>query len=98
MTSGQMAPTTLIGESSTTSPHGRDAALTGYPLKISEMLAQLPGVAYVTRHSVHKPVNVRKLKKAIKQALDYQKQGLGYCLIEVVTNCPSNMKVSNYFD
>lgn len=94
MTSGQMAPTTLSGMATTTSPDGRDTAATGYPLKISEMLAMLPGVAYVTRHSVHKPANVRKLKRAIKQAFEYQKKGLGFCLIEVVTNCPSNLKIS----
>ncbi len=94
MTSGQMAPTTLSGMVTTTSPDGRDTAATGYPLKISEMLAMLPGVAYVTRHSVHKPANVRKLKRAIKQAFEYQKKGLGFCLIEVVTNCPSNLKIS----
>lgn len=94
MTSGQMAPTTLGGVSTTTSPDGRDVATTGYPLRISEMLAMLPGVAYVSRHSVHKPANVRKLKKALKQAFEYQKKGLGFCLIEVVSNCPSNLKIS----
>lgn len=94
MTSGQMAPTTLSGMATTTSPDGRDTGSTGYPLKISEMLAMLPGVAYVTRHSVHKPANVRKLKRALKQAFEYQKKGLGFCLVEVVTNCPSNMKIS----
>jgi 2-oxoglutarate ferredoxin oxidoreductase subunit beta len=94
MTSGQMAPTTLPGMVSTTSPKGRDVASMGYPLRITEMLATLPGVAYVTRQSVHKPANVRKTKKALKQALEYQKKGLGFCLVEVVTNCPSNMKMS----
>ncbi len=94
MTSGQMAPTTLPGMKSTTSPHGRDVHTMGYPLKISNLLAELPGVAYVTRHSVHKAPNVKKLKKALHNAFEYQKQGLGFCLVEVVTNCPSNMKMS----
>lgn len=94
MTSGQMAPTTLPGMKSTTSPYGRDVATMGYPLRISNLLAELPGVAYVTRHSVHKVGNVRKLKKALFNAFEYQKQGLGYCLVEVVTNCPSNLKIS----
>jgi 2-oxoglutarate ferredoxin oxidoreductase subunit beta len=94
MTSGQMAPTTLEGMVSTTSPHGRDIKSQGYPLKISELLAQLPGVAYVTRQSVHKVANVRKAKKALRQALEYQKQGLGFCLVEIVTNCPSNWKMT----
>jgi len=94
MTSGQMAPTTLKGMVSTTSPYGRDTVSQGYPLKISELLAHLPGVAYVTRQSVHKPSNVSKTKKALRKALEFQKEGLGFCLVEVVTNCPSNMKMT----
>jgi 2-oxoglutarate ferredoxin oxidoreductase subunit beta len=94
MTSGQMAPTTLPNMVSTTSPFGRDVKTQGYPLKISELLAMLPGVAYVTRQSVHTPTNVRKTKKALRQALEYQKQGLGFCLVEVVSNCPSNWKMT----
>ncbi len=94
MTSGQMAPTTLAGMVSTTSPFGRDVKTQGYPLKIGELLSLLPGVAYVTRQSVHTPTNVRKTKKALKQALEYQKQGLGFCMVEVVSNCPSNWKMT----
>ncbi len=94
MTSGQMAPTTLPGMFSTTSPYGRDVQTMGYPLKIGDLLAQLPGVAYVTRQSVHKTANVRKAKKAIKNAFEYQKQGLGFCLVEIVSNCPSNWKMT----
>jgi len=94
MTSGQMAPTTLPGMVSTTSPYGRDVNTMGYPLKISELIAHLPGVAYVTRQSVHKPANVTKTKKALKKALEYQKQGLGFCLVEIVSNCPSNWKMT----
>jgi len=94
MTGGQMAPTTLPGMKSTTSPFGRDNDTMGYPLKLSELIAPLPGVYYVTRQSVHKPVNVRRTKKALRKALDYQKEGKGFCLVEIVTNCPSNWKMT----
>ncbi len=93
MTSGQMAPTTLPGMFSTTSPYGRDVETMGYPLKIADLLALLPGVAYVTRQAVHTPANVRKAKKAMKNAFEYQKKKLGLCLVEIVTNCPSNWKM-----
>lgn len=94
MTSGQMAPTTLEGMVTTTSPYGRDVHTQGYPLKIGELLMHLPGVAYYTRQSVHKTANVRKAKKALKNALEYQKKGLGFCMVEIVSNCPSNLKLS----
>ena len=93
MTSGQMAPTTLPGMVTTTSPYGRDVKTMGYPLKIADLLALLPGVVYVTRQAVHTVANVRKAKKAMKNAFEYQKKGLGFCLIEIVTNCPSNWKM-----
>ncbi|MEI6091651.1 MAG: thiamine pyrophosphate-dependent enzyme [bacterium] len=94
MTGGQMAPTTLPGMESTTSPYGRDVKTMGEPFVIANLLKELKGVCYITRQSVHKPGNVRKLKKAIAKALDYQKQGLGFSLIEVVSNCPSNWKMT----
>lgn len=94
MTSGQMAPTSLSGMVTTTSPYGRDTAHQGYPLKISEMLAPLPGVAYITRQSVHKPNNVKRAKKALQKALQYQKEKRGFCMVEIVSNCPSNMKMT----
>ncbi|MCX6156278.1 MAG: thiamine pyrophosphate-dependent enzyme [Candidatus Kapabacteria bacterium] len=94
MTSGQMAPTTLEGMVTTTSPHGRDIATQGYPLKISELLANLPGVAYVTRQTAYNAAGVRKTKKALQKAIEYQKKKLGFCLVEVVTNCPSNLKMT----
>lgn len=94
MTSGQMAPTTLPGMVSTTSPYGRDVNTMGYPIKVSELLATLPAVAYITRQSVHTPGNVRKTKKALQKALEYQKQGLGFCLVEIISNCPSNWKMT----
>ena len=94
MTSGQMAPTTLEGMVSTTSPFGRDVKTQGYPLKIADLLANLPGVAYLTRVAVNTPGNVRKTKKAIEKAIKYQQQGLGFCMVEVVSNCPSNWKMT----
>ncbi|MBM2815677.1 MAG: 2-oxoglutarate ferredoxin oxidoreductase subunit beta [Ignavibacteria bacterium] len=94
MTSGQMAPTTLPGMVTTTSPFGRDTKTQGHPLKIGELLALLPGVAYVTRQAVDIPKNIRKAKKALQKALEYQKKGLGFCLVEIVSNCPSNWKMT----
>lgn len=94
MTSGQMAPTTLENMVTTTSPFGRDVATQGYPLKITELLANLPGVCYVTRQSVHTTANVRKTKKALRKAIELQQQNKGFCLVEVVSNCPSNWKMT----
>lgn len=94
MTGGQMAPTSLIGMKTSTSPYGRDAASMGNPLKITELIAQLPGAYYVARHAVHTPNAVRKLTKAFKNAFEYQKQKKGTCFIEVVSNCPSGWKMS----
>jgi len=94
MTGGQMAPTTLPGMKSTTSPLGRDASVMGYPLKISEMIAQLPGAYYVTRQAVNNPNNARRAKKAILKAFEYQKLNKGTSLVEIVSNCPSNWKMT----
>ncbi|MGQ9819738.1 MAG: thiamine pyrophosphate-dependent enzyme [Candidatus Kapaibacteriales bacterium] len=94
MTSGQMAPTTPPNMVTTTSPYGRDSKTMGYPLKFSELIAPLPGVAYVTRQAVYNVPSVRKAKKALQRALEYQKQGLGFCLVEIVSNCPSNWKMT----
>lgn len=94
MTGGQMAPTTLPGMKSTTSPFGRDVKTMGAPLKITDLVAQLPGTYYVTRQSVHKPANVRKTKKAILKGFQYQKENKGTCFVEVVSNCPSNWKMT----
>jgi 2-oxoglutarate ferredoxin oxidoreductase subunit beta len=89
MTGGQMAPTSLIGQKTSTSPYGRDEKLIGYPLKIADMLVILPGAYYVTRQAVSSAGAVRKLKKAIKKSFEYQKLNKGTCFIEVVSNCPS---------
>ena len=94
MTGGQMAPTTLPGMKSSTSPYGRDVQMMGNPLKITDIVATLPGTYYVTRQSVHKPANVRKTKKAIRKALEYQKRNKGTCFIEIVSNCPSGWKMT----
>jgi len=94
MTGGQMAPTTLAGMKTSTSPYGRNIESMGSPLKITEMIAQLPGVYYVTRQSVHTPTNVRKTKKAVRLAFELQKQNKGLTFIEIVSNCNSGWKMS----
>jgi len=94
MTSGQMAPTTLPGMKTTTCPYGRDVTTMGHPLIMANLLKEMPGVAYLTRQSAHKMANVKKLKQAFKKAIEYQQQKLGFCMVEIVTNCPSNMKIS----
>jgi len=94
MTGGQMAPTTLPGMKSSTSPGGRDVKTMGNPLKMTEIVATLPGTYYVTRQSVHTPANVRKTKKAIRKAVEYQKLDRGTCFIEIVSNCNSGWKMT----
>ncbi len=90
MTGGQMAPTTLIGQKSTTSPYGRSEELAGKPLKVSEMLATIDGAVFVERVSVHDVPNIRKAKKAIKKAFEVQLRGEGYGIVEVLSTCPTN--------
>lgn len=95
MTGGQMAPTTLEGMKTSTSPYGRNIAMMGYPIKITELVAQLPGTYFVTRQAVHTPGAVRKAKKAIKKAFQNQiddKPGLSF--IEIVSNCNSGWKMT----
>jgi 2-oxoglutarate ferredoxin oxidoreductase subunit beta len=94
MTGGQMAPTTLPGMKTSTSPYGRDVPSMGSPLKITELIAQLPGVHYVTRQSVHTPNNVRKTKKAVRKAFEMQKENKGLAFIEIVSNCNSGWKMT----
>jgi len=94
MTGGQMAPTTLLGMKTTTSPFGREPRLNGHPLKITNLIAQLPGAYYVTRQAAHTAATVRKLKKAIQASFEYQKLNKGTCFIEVVSNCPSGWKMT----
>ena len=90
MTGGQMAPTTLIGQKSTTSPYGREEAITGKPIKMSEMLATIDGAAFVERVAVNTPANVRKAKRAIKECFKIQLEGKGFGIVEVLSTCPTN--------
>ncbi len=90
MTGGQMAPTTLPGMKATTAPYGRDVSLQGYPIRVCEMLSTLDGSKYIERVAVDSPANVIKAKKAIRKALETQKAGLGFSLIEVLSTCPTN--------
>lgn len=94
MTGGQMAPTTLPEMKSTTSPFGRDVQSMGNPLKITELVAQLPGTYYVTRQAVNTPGHVRKARKAIKKGFELQQEKKGTCFVEIVSNCPSNWKMT----
>jgi 2-oxoglutarate ferredoxin oxidoreductase subunit beta len=89
MTGGQMAPTTLAGQKTATTPLGRDVKNQGYPLKISELLAQLPGVKYVERVSVFNPAEVAKAKKAMLTAFQNQIEGTGFSLVEILAPCPT---------
>lgn len=90
MTGGQMAPTTLIGQKATTSPYGRDEALTGKPIRMSEMLATIDGAVFVERVAVNTPANVRKAKRAIKECFKVQLEGKGFGIVEVLSTCPTN--------
>ncbi|HNX22596.1 MAG TPA: thiamine pyrophosphate-dependent enzyme [Spirochaetota bacterium] len=94
MTGGQMAPTTMLGMKTTTSPYGREAQFDGHPIKMSEIIGQVEGAAYVERVAVNSPVNIRKAKKAIKKAFQNQLDGLGYSLVEILSPCPTNWKMS----
>ena len=90
MTSGQMAPTTLVGQVTTTSPFGRKPETEGYPINVSELLSTLKGAVYVERVSTHDIKNIRNAKKAIKKAFQVQLAGLGFSVVEVLSTCPTN--------
>ncbi|MBQ2486296.1 MAG: hypothetical protein II518_04465 [Candidatus Methanomethylophilus sp.] len=94
MTGGQMAPTTLPGQVTQTTPYGRDVKTAGYPLRICEMLSNVDGVALAQRVIVDSVKNVRAAKKAIKKAFEYQMEGLGYTIVEVLSTCPTNWGMS----
>src|ERR1051326_4970991 len=94
MTGGQMAPTTLLGMKTSTTPDGRATETQGFPFKMTELIAIPPGAHDVTRQSVHTPNAVRQFTKAVGKAFTYQKEKKGYCLIEVVSNCPSGWKMT----
>jgi 2-oxoglutarate/2-oxoacid ferredoxin oxidoreductase subunit beta len=90
MTGGQMAPTTLPGQVTETSPYGRNVETQGHPIRVSEMISTLDGAVYVERVSVDTPANVLKAKKAIKKAFEVQINGLGFAMVEVLSTCPTN--------
>ena len=90
MTGGQMAPTTLPGQVTASSPTGRDVRVTGYPMKMAELLAVLPGVAYATRQAAFDVPGIRRTKKAIKLAFQTQLAGLGFSMVEVLSTCSTN--------
>jgi 2-oxoglutarate/2-oxoacid ferredoxin oxidoreductase subunit beta len=90
MTGGQMAPTSLPGQKTTTSTLGRDVGIAGYPLRMSELLSPLDGAAYIVRRSLHDATNIRKAKKAILTALKVQMNGLGFSMVELLSSCPTN--------
>jgi 2-oxoglutarate ferredoxin oxidoreductase subunit beta len=94
MTGGQMAPTTMLMQKTTTTPYGRDAGLEGYPIKMSEIVALLKGTAYVERVAVNSPANIRKTKNAIRKAFQVQIDRLGFSLVEILSPCPTNWKMS----
>ncbi len=94
MTGGQMAPTTLEGMVTSTTPYGRSVQLMGNPLKMTELVARLPGTYYVTRQAVHKPVYVRKAKKAIRKAFESQTEKKGVSFVEIVSNCNSGWRMT----
>jgi 2-oxoglutarate ferredoxin oxidoreductase subunit beta len=90
MTGGQMAPTSLPGQRTTSSPNGRDVALAGFPVKMTEMIAQMDGPAYVVRRSLHNVREIRNAKKAIRKAFQVQLAGLGFAMVELLSSCPTN--------
>jgi 2-oxoglutarate ferredoxin oxidoreductase subunit beta len=94
MTGGQMAPTTLEGQITSTTPYGRNVDLNGYPLRITELIAQLPGTSYVTRQSVHNPAAVRKCKKALIKGIQNVLAKKGTSFVEIVSTCNSGWKLS----
>ncbi len=94
MTGGQMAPTTLARQKTTTSPYGRDEKLEGYPLRMSEIIASIKGAVYVERVSVNSPAKIIKAKKAISKAFQVQLDGLGFAMVEILSACPTNWKMT----
>jgi 2-oxoglutarate ferredoxin oxidoreductase subunit beta len=94
MTGGQMAPTTILGQNTTTSPGGRNEKRDGYPVKLSEMLAVSDGSVYIERTAVSTPAQILKTKKAIGKAFRYQVENKGFSLVEILSACPTNWKMS----
>ena len=93
MTQGQMAPTTMLGQKTTTTPGGRDTRRDGFPLRVCELLSSLEGVVYLARTTITSPRNVRTTKRAIRKAVELQMQGAGFTLVEVLSTCPTNWRM-----
>ena len=93
MTGGQMAPTTLPGMKTTSSPFGRDVEMAGYPIRMAEILASMDGTSYSVRRSLHNAANIRKSKKTIRLAFEAQKRELGFSIVELLSSCPTNWKM-----
>ena len=94
MTGGQMAPTTLRGQKTSTTPYGREQSFEGNPIRMCEMLATIEATAYLERVSVSSPANIRKTKQAIKKAFQTQIDKLGFSMVEILSPCPTNWKMS----
>ena len=94
MTGGQMAPTTLVGQKTTTTPKGRDSRQSGYPLRVAEMLATIDGASFIARTSVDSPRNLLRTRTLIEKAFRYQQEGKGFCLLEILSPCPTDWGLS----
>ncbi len=94
MTGGQMAPTTMLGQQTTTSPYGREFSSAGYPVRMAELIATLEGAAYVARVAVNNPKNVLKARKSIFKAFEMQEKQMGFTFVEVLSSCPTNWKMN----
>jgi 2-oxoglutarate ferredoxin oxidoreductase subunit beta len=94
MTGGQMAPTTLPGQKTTSSPLGRDVETQGFPIHMAEVLAKMEGSSYIVRRSLHDPKNIRQAKKAIRTAFEVQRRGMGFSLVELLSTCPTNWGIT----
>ena len=94
MTGGQMAPTTLIGQKTSTSPSGRTKEQAGTPIRVCEMLSTLDGAVYVERVALNTPANINKAKKAVRRAFEVQEKGLGFAFVEFLSTCPTNWGVT----
>jgi 2-oxoglutarate ferredoxin oxidoreductase subunit beta len=94
MTGGQMAPTTLVGMKTTTSQDGRTVEQAGKPIRVSELLSQLDGAVYVERVALNTPAHIRAAKRAVRRAIEIQRQGLGFTFVEFLSTCPTNWGVT----
>jgi len=94
MTGGQMAPTTLLNQKTTTTPDGRNVKTHGYPIRMSEMIALLDGAVYIERTAVNSPANINKAKKAVRKSFQAQLDSLGFSLVEILSPCPVNWKMN----